>query len=112
MSTQSHSPVTSRIDGVALTTKANVYFDGKCVSHSFETADGSKKSVGVILAATLNFGTAAAEVMECVAGACEYKLAGTDVWVSQGVGDAFSVPANSRFDIRVTDTYHYICSYA
>ena len=106
------STVTSRIDGVALTTKANVYFDGKCVSHSFELPDGSKKSVGVILAATLNFGTAAAEVMECVAGACEYRLAGSDAWVSQKEGERFSVPDNSRFDIRVTDTYHSICSYA
>jgi len=101
-----------RFDGVALTTKANVYFDGKCVSHSFELPDGSKKSVGVVLAATLNFGTGAAEIMECVGGSCEYRLAGSDTWVAQAEGDRFSVPANSRFDIRVTDTYHYICSYA
>ena len=106
------SSITTQIDGVALTTKANVYFDGKCVSHSFTLADGSKKSVGVVLAATLNFGTAAAEVMECVGGSCEYKLAGSDVWVAQSEGDSFSVPANSRFDIRVADAYHYICSYA
>jgi len=104
-------PITSRIEGVALTTKANVYFDGKCISHSFEAADGSKKTVGVILAATLNFGTGAAELMECVGGSCEYKLAGSDVWVSQSEGDQFSVPANSRFDIRVADNYHYICSF-
>ena len=104
--------ITQYIDGVSLSTQANVYFDGKCVSHSFTTPDGSKKSVGVVLAATLNFGTAAAEVMECVAGSCEYRLAGSDVWVAQAAGDSFSVPANSRFDIRVTDTYHYICSYA
>ena len=32
---------TETIDGVRLTTKANVYFDGKCVSHSFTLADGN-----------------------------------------------------------------------
>ena len=71
---------TERIDGVSLTTKANVYFDGKCVSHSYQLADGTKQSVGVVLPATLTFGTAAAEIMECVAGACEYKLDGSDEW--------------------------------
>lgn len=103
---------TTQIDGVSLSTKANVYFDGKCVSHSFVAADGSKKSVGVVLASTLTFGTGAAEVMECVAGSCEYKLDGSDVWVAQAAGDRFSVPANSKFDIRVGEAYHYICSYA
>ncbi|MFX8191777.1 pyrimidine/purine nucleoside phosphorylase, partial [Acinetobacter baumannii] len=35
---------TETFDGVRLTTKANVYFDGKCVSHSFTLPDGTKKS--------------------------------------------------------------------
>ena len=103
---------TSNIANVTLTTQANVYFDGKCVSHSFQTADGAKKSVGVVLPATLTFNTAAAEVMECVAGSCEYKLAGTDEWKRSSAGESFNVPANSSFDIRVTEAYHYICSYA
>jgi len=103
---------TSQIPNVTLSTRANVYFDGKCVSHSFTLADGTKKSVGVVLAATLTFGTAAAETMECVGGSCAYKLAGSDTWVSQAEGDSFSVPANSKFDIRVDEAYHYICHYA
>ena len=103
---------TTQIDNVSVTTKANVYFDGKCVSHNFTTPDGSKKSVGVVLAATLTFGTAAAEVMQCVGGSCEYKLTGSDTWVKQVEGDSFSVPANSKFEIRVGEAYHYICNYA
>ena len=97
----------------AVATKANVYFDGKCVSHNLTLADGTKKSVGVILPATLTFTTGAAEVMEGVGGSCEYKLAGSDQWLKSGVGEKFSVPGNSSFEIRVTDApYHYICSYA
>jgi len=103
---------TETFAGVTLTTKANVYFDGKCVSHSFTLADGTQKSVGVVLPAELTFGTAAAEIMECVAGACEYKLDGSDEWQKSGPGDKFSVPANSKFDIRVAEAYHYICHYA
>jgi hypothetical protein len=49
--------------------------------------------------------------MECVAGFCEYKLKGSDVWVKSAAGDKFSVPGNSSFDIRVTEPYHYICHF-
>jgi len=102
---------TEKIDGVAVTTKANVYFDGKCVSHGITLADGSKKSIGVILPATLTFSTGAPEIMECVAGACEYKLAGSDQWLKSIAGEKFSVPGESKFDIRVSDAYHYICHF-
>lgn len=102
---------TQRIDGVAVTTKANVYFDGKCVSHSLTYPDGTKKSVGVILPATLTFSTGAPEIMECVGGACEYKLDGSDTWVRSGVGEKFSVPGNAKFEIRVAEAYHYICHF-
>ena len=102
---------TETIANVTLTTQANVYFDGKCVSHGFTAADGSKASVGVVLPATLTFNTGAAEIMECVGGGCEYKLAGSDEWKSSGPGERFSIPANSSFDIRVAEQYHYICHY-
>ena len=103
---------TTQYDNVTLTTKANVYFDGKCVSHSFVLADDTKKSVGVVLPATLTFNTGAAEIMECVAGACEYRLAGTNAWAASKAGESFSIPANSSFDIRVAEAYHYICHFA
>ena len=102
---------TETIDGVAVTTKANVYFDGKCVSHGITFPDGTKKSVGVILPASLTFNTGAPEIMECVAGACEYRLAGSEQWVKSSAGDRFSVPGNSKFEIRVADAYHYICHF-
>ena len=102
---------TEQISNVSVTTKANVYFDGKCVSHSITLADGTKKSVGVILPATLTFSTGAPEIMECVAGACEYKLDGSSTWVKSGAGEKFSVSGNAKFEIRVTEAYHYICHF-
>ena len=102
---------TETIDGVAVTTQANVYFDGKCVSHGITLADGTKKSVGVILPASLTFNTGAPEIMDCVAGSCEYKLAGSDQWQRSAPGQRFSVPGNSKFEIRVADAYHYICHF-
>ena len=102
---------TETLAGVSVTTRANVYFDGKCVSHSVTLADGTRKSVGVILPATLTFNTGAPEIMECVAGACEYKLAGSNDWVKSSAGQKFNVPGNSSFEIRVTEAYHYICHF-
>ncbi|MBA2962189.1 MULTISPECIES: pyrimidine/purine nucleoside phosphorylase [Ramlibacter] len=102
---------TETLPGVSVTTRANVYFDGKCVSHGVTFPDGTKKSVGVILPAQLTFNTGAPEIMECVAGACDYKLAGSDRWLTSAAGERFSVPGNSSFEIRVTEAYHYICHF-
>jgi uncharacterized protein YaiE (UPF0345 family) len=102
---------TTQLDGVSVKTEASVFFDGKCVSHQLTFPDGTRKSVGVILPATLTFNTGAPEIMEGVAGACEYKLAGTDVWMKSASGEKFSVPGNTQFDIRVAEAYHYICHF-
>lgn len=105
---------TQIIHNVGLTTQANLYFDGKCVSHSIMLADGSKKSVGVILPSTLTFQTQAPEVMECVAGSCEYRLAGNHDWRTSSAGQSFQVPGNTAFEIRVSapvTAYHYICHF-
>ena len=102
---------TEKIDGATVTTQASVYFDGKCVSHTLTFPDGSKKSVGVVLPATLTFGTAAPEIMECVGGSCEYRLAGSTEWQRSSAGERFQVDANTKFDIRVSEPYHYICHY-
>lgn len=103
--------MTDKISNVSVNTKANVYFDGKCISHTVEFADGVKKSVGVILPSTLTFNTGAPEVMQTVAGSCRYKLQGED-WKECHAGQSFSVPGNSSFDIEVSgDNYHYICHF-
>ena len=102
----------SQFDHVAVNKQANVYFDGKCVSHSITLADGTKKSVGVILPARLTFNTGVPEIMETVAGTCRVKLAGESEWTSYGAGQSFKVPGNSSFDIEVSgEPYHYVCHF-
>ena len=49
--------------------------------------------------------------MECVAGACEWRMAGTEAWHKSQAGQKFSVPGDSKFEIRVTEAYHYICHF-
>jgi hypothetical protein len=103
--------IEENISGVSIKTKANVFFEGKCISHAITLSDGTKKSVGVILKAQLTFNTQAPEIMECVAGGCSYKLANSNVWATSRPGERFSVPANSSFQIQVDDEYHYICHF-
>ena len=102
---------TLQISNISVSTQANVYFDGKCISHGITYLDGTKKSVGVILPSALTFNTGVAEIMECVAGSCEYRLAGSDAWIKSSAGEKFSVPGDSKFDIRVAEPYHYICHF-
>ena len=103
---------TLQLSNLSVNTQANVYFGGKCVSHSLVAQNGEKLSVGVVLASELTFSTGAAETMECVAGACEYRLAGNTEWQRSEPGHVFAIAANASFDIRVADVYHYVCRYA
>ncbi|NHZ37369.1 pyrimidine/purine nucleoside phosphorylase [Massilia rubra] len=101
----------SMIENVAVSKKSNIYFDGKCVSHTVLLADGSKKTVGVIFPSQLTFNTAAPEVMEIVAGKCRVKLAGSDAWQDYGAGERFSVGANTAFEIDTIETLDYVCHF-
>ncbi len=101
----------SQFDHVSVVKKANVYFEGKCVSHTVLLADGSRKSVGVILPSSLTFNTGAAEIMELIDGACRVRLKGQNDFVSYKAGESFNVPANSSFDIEVSTPLHYVCHF-
>ena len=102
----------SQFENVAVVKKANVYFDGKCVSHTVQLADGSKKTVGVILPSSLLFNTGASEVMESVAGSCRVRLKGESDWTVYSAGQSFEVPGNSSFEIACDEPYHYVCHFA
>jgi purine/pyrimidine-nucleoside phosphorylase len=98
--------------GVTAVTKANVYFDGRVVSHSLVFPDGSKKTLGLIYPGRFHFGTDQAERMEIIAGECIVQLPGQAAGTSWKAGQAFEVPAKSGFDIEVkSGLCEYICSF-
>jgi len=101
----------SQFDNVSVKKAANVYFDGKCVSHTVLFADGTKKTVGVIFPSKLTFNTAAPEVMELNAGACKIKVAGQSEWKTYRAGEKFSVPGNTSFDIETLEMLDYVCHF-
>jgi uncharacterized protein YaiE (UPF0345 family) len=105
--------MSDKIDNVSVGKKANVFFDGKCVSHSVFFPDGSRKTVGVVLPnSQLTFNVGAPELMEISGGTCQVKVAGETGFKAYVEGSSFKVAANSSFDIHTdTDAVHYVCSF-
>jgi len=101
----------SQFDQVSVVKKANVYFDGKCVSHTVLFPDGTRKSVGVCLPSLLTFNTGAPERMEILGGKCRVRLKGSSEWTSYAAGSSFSVPGNSAFEIETLETLDYVCHF-
>jgi len=101
----------SQFDHVSVVKRANIYFDGKCVSHNVHFADGTRKSIGVIFPSTLKFNTGTPEIMELNAGKCRIRLQGETEWKTYEGGQQFSVPGNSSFDIETIELLDYVCHF-
>lgn len=101
----------AQFDNVSVKTKANIYFDGKCVSHTVMFPNGTRSTIGVIFPGTLTFNTTTPELMEINVGSCNVRLKGEEAWKTYSAGEKFTVPANSSFDIEVTETLDYVCHF-
>lgn len=98
---------------VSVTPKANVFFDGKVVSHTVLFSDGSKKTLGLIYPGLYKFNVGTSERMEITVGLSKVKIGEEGSWQEFAAGSAFDVPAGSFFEISVTDgILEYICSFA
>ncbi|MFC3799675.1 pyrimidine/purine nucleoside phosphorylase [Cohnella sp. GCM10012308] len=101
----------SQFDQVSVVKQANIYFDGKVTSRTVKFADGTRKTLGIMLPGEYEFGTDQKEVMEILAGELTVQLPGSEDWISiSGTGE-FTVPANAKFKLKVTQVADYICSY-
>jgi len=103
--------MSSQFDEVSVVKRANIYFDGKCVSHTVLCRDGTRKTVGVIFPSRLTFTTTAPEVVEVNAGRCRVRLKGENDWKEYGPGQRFSAPGNSSFEIETLELLDYVCHF-
>ena len=107
-----HAKLPDAFTGVEVLTKANVYFDGKVVSHTVRFADGTRKTLGLIYPGSYHFGTDAPERMQIVAGACRVRIDGETEWRTHQTGGEFTIAGKSGFDIAVDEgPAEYICSF-
>lgn len=101
----------SQFDHVSVVKKANVYFDGKVTSRTVLLADGTKKTLGIMLPGDYEFGTDQKEIMEILAGDLKVLLPGETEWLHiRGEGE-FTVPANAKFKLQIAAVTDYCCSY-
>jgi uncharacterized protein YaiE (UPF0345 family) len=101
-----------KFENVSVVCKANVYFDGKVISHTINIKDGSKKTIGLMYPGAYTFNTGAPEKMEIIAGECTVKVKGETASKVFKAGTAFNVPGNSSFDISIANGItEYICSF-
>ncbi|WP_077339892.1 pyrimidine/purine nucleoside phosphorylase [Pseudocolwellia agarivorans] len=101
----------SEFNNVTITREANVYFDGKVTSRKVTFADGTFKTLGIMVAGEYKFGTEEKELMEILAGDCEILLPGETQWQTINAGGSFYVPAHSSFEIKALTLVDYCCSY-
>jgi purine/pyrimidine-nucleoside phosphorylase len=88
----------------------NEYFDGKVKSLTLNGVSG-KETVGVMLPGEYEFGTSQKEVMTVVSGALVVKLPGETEFEVFQADEAFEIPANSKFQLKVFVETAYLCQY-
>ncbi len=101
----------SEFANVTVVKKANIYFDGKVTSRTVLFPDGTKKTLGIMQPGEYEFSTGLAEIMEIISGDLEWHLKGEAGWKKVAGGEAFTVPANSAFVMRVATVTDYCCSF-
>lgn len=100
-----------KFDNVSVMVEGNSYFDGAVTSRTINFSDGSRRTLGFMQPGEYEFGTDQAELMEITSGELEVKLPGSDSWQSIKGGESFDVPANSKFQLKVSTMVDYCCSY-
>jgi uncharacterized protein YaiE (UPF0345 family) len=101
----------SEFNNVTVVREANVYFNGGVTSRTVLFSNGEKKTLGIMLPGEYTFTTAGAELMEILAGELELQNTGETGWRTVVGGEAFEVPANSSFTMKVTKLSDYCCSF-
>jgi uncharacterized protein YaiE (UPF0345 family) len=100
-----------RFEQVTIVKQANVYYEGRVTSRTVLFADGSRKTLGIILPGKYSFGTAQKEQMEILGGVLKALLPGESAWRAFAAGESFEVPANSSFEVEAEGVCDYCCSY-
>jgi len=90
--------------------RGNEHFHGPGKPTAFDMTAGPA-TIGVMAPGEYEFGTSQLEVMHVVAGSLDVKLPGSDEYETFGAGTQFTVPANSKFQLKVKMDTAYLCEY-
>lgn len=97
-------------ENVTISARPNVYFDGDVVSRDVVTADGERKTLGIMRPGDYTFETEDEEVVELYAGTLVASVPdrGDEAYEA---GDTFTVPPDTSFDVAVDEFVEYCCTY-
>lgn len=101
----------SEFKNVTVVKAANIYYNGAVTSRTVIFKDGEKKTLGIMLPGSYEFGTAKKEIMEILSGDLEILLPGDTEWIQINTPYTFEVPANSSFKLNIRTVTDYCCSY-
>ena len=91
---------------------ANIYFDGKVISHSLTDDSGASITLGLIYPGDYHFNTESPEKMEVTSGSCDVALDGESINKTYTGGEYFEVPGDSGFSITVREGIcQYVCTF-
>lgn len=103
--------MSDNFENVTIVKRANVYFDGKVTSRTVLFADGTRKTLGLMMPGEYEFGTDSREIMEILSGEPDVLLPGQKDWQAFKAGESFEVPAGASFKLRLKGLVDYCCSY-
>ncbi len=101
----------SEFANVTAVREAKVFFNGKVTSRAIRFADGSVKTLGIMMPGKYAFSTEKPELMEIMSGQLNYRLKTTEDWIPVMGGQSFKIPGQSYFEINVIELVDYCCSY-
>jgi len=100
-----------KFEGITVIKKANTYFNGNVTSRTILFADGTRKTLGIMLPGDYEFDASTREVVEILSGETDILLPGADKWKTVKAGETYEAPANSTFKLKVKTLVDYCCSY-
>jgi len=100
-----------KYENMTVLPKANIYFEGRVVSHTAYDPSGNKFTFGVIMPGSYEFDVESKEVIDYTAGSAKLLIPGNCEWIFVKAGDRVTIPENCKFKIISEDITEYVCAY-
>jgi len=95
---------------ISIAKEANILYNGNITSRSITFSDGSKKTLGIMLAGEYELNTVNKSIIDINSGTLEVMLPAED-WVEYVGPASIEIAQNSKYKLRVTSLVDYCCSF-
>lgn len=103
--------IPEQLEHVTVVTKAGRYCEDRVLVHTFYRPDGSRFSLGIMLPGLFSFDIREQECLNLISGQAEFLLPGETQWKTVTAPESVVIRANSSCQIRVSETFEYLCNY-